>query len=125
MIIESYDLKTALEVILQFFPGIKPKRETRNCASKACLSNEKTSSSVFCRLRISDWLFHRPALSIGQKTKLSLLRSSLSSFRFIFTSAVCLWSHFSCEIASLDRTGIELLGPAAVEGVCGWERLKL
>ena len=28
----------------------------------------------FCRLGISDWLFHRPALSIGQKTELSLLR---------------------------------------------------
>ena len=40
MIIESDDFKTALEVVLQLFPGIKLKRENRNCASKACLSNE-------------------------------------------------------------------------------------
>ena len=59
VIMESDDFKTALEVALQFFPGIKLKRENRNCSSKACLSNEKTSSSGFCRLRISDWLFHR------------------------------------------------------------------
>ena len=50
--------------------GAPLKRGNRNCASKACLSNEKTSSSGFCRLGISDWLFHRPALSIGQKTVL-------------------------------------------------------
>ena len=74
MIIESDDFKMALEVVLQFFPGVKLKGENRNCASKACLSNEKTSSSGFCRLGISDWLFHHPALSIGQKTELSLLR---------------------------------------------------
>ena len=37
---ESNDFKTALEVALQFFPGIKLKRENRNCASKACLSND-------------------------------------------------------------------------------------
>ena len=74
MIIESDDFKTALEVVPQFSPGIKLKRENTNCASKACFSNEKTSSSGFCRLGISDWLFHRPAPSIGQKTELSLLR---------------------------------------------------
>ena len=74
---ESDDFKTALEVALQFFPGIKLKRENRSCASKACLSNEKTSSSEFCRLGISNWLFHRPALSIGQKTELSLFSEGL------------------------------------------------
>ena len=74
VIMESDDLKTVLEVALQFFPGIKLKRENRNCASKACLPSEKMSSSGFCRLGISDWLFHHPALSIGQKTELSLLR---------------------------------------------------
>ena len=67
-------LQTTLEVALQLFPGIKRKRENRNCASKACLSNEKTSSSGFCRLWISDWLFHLPALSICQKMELCLLR---------------------------------------------------
>ena len=74
VIMESDDFKTTLEGALQFFPGIKLTRENRNCASKACLSNEKTSSSGFCQLRISHWLFHFPALSIGQKTELSLLR---------------------------------------------------
>ena len=71
---ERDDFKTTLEVALQLFPGIKLKRENRNCASKACLSNEKTSSAGFCRIGISDWLFHLPALSIGQKIELSLLR---------------------------------------------------
>ena len=37
---ESDDFKTALEIALQFFPEIKLKREDRNCASKACLSNK-------------------------------------------------------------------------------------
>ena len=74
VIMESDDAKTTLEVSLQFFPGIKLKRENRNCALKACLSNEKTSSSGFRRIGISDWLFYLPALSIGQKTELSLLR---------------------------------------------------
>ena len=59
---------------LQLFPGIKLKRENRNCASKACLSNKKTSSAGFCRIGMLDWLFHLPALSIGQKTERSLLR---------------------------------------------------
>ena len=54
VIMESDDFKTALEVALQFFPGIKLKRENRNCSSKACLSNETTSSSVFCPLGISE-----------------------------------------------------------------------
>ena len=49
---ESDDFKTALEVALQFFPGIQLKRENRNCASKALLLNEKTSSSGFCRLGV-------------------------------------------------------------------------
>ena len=40
VIIGSEDFKTALEVVLQFFPRIKLKRENRNCASKASLSNE-------------------------------------------------------------------------------------
>ena len=40
------DFKTALEVALQFFPGIKLKRENRNCASKACLLNEKTARDI-------------------------------------------------------------------------------
>ena len=120
---ESDDFKTALEVALQFFPGIKLKRENRNCASKACLSNEKTSSSGFCRLGISDWLFHRPALSIGQKTELSLFR--------VFVELLQLHFHKCClPLESLQlrdrypQTGIELLGQA-VEGVCGRERLKL
>ena len=47
VIMESDDFKTALEVALQFFPGIKLKRENRDCALKACLSSEKTSSSDF------------------------------------------------------------------------------
>ena len=47
VIMESEDFKTALVVALQFFPGIKLRRENRDCASKACLSNEKTSSSDF------------------------------------------------------------------------------
>ena len=74
VIMESDDFKTTLEVALQFFPGIKLKRENRNCASKACWSNEKTSFSGLCRLGTSDWLFHLPALSIGQKAELPLLR---------------------------------------------------
>ena len=57
VIMESDDFKMALEVVLQFSPGIKLKQENRNFASKACLSNEKMSSSGFCRLAISDWLF--------------------------------------------------------------------
>ena len=73
-IMESDDFKTALEVALQFFPGMKLKRDNRNFASKGCLSNKKMPSSGFCQLGISDQLFHRPALSIGQKTELSLLR---------------------------------------------------
>ena len=40
VIVESEDFKTALEVVLQFFPRIKLKRENRNCALKARLSNE-------------------------------------------------------------------------------------
>ena len=56
---EGDDFKTTLEVALQFFPGIKLKRENRNCASKACLSNETTSFSGFCRLGISDTLGSR------------------------------------------------------------------
>ena len=64
---DSWSRSTALS-------WIKLKRENRNCGSKACLSNEKTSSAGFCRIGISDWLFHLPALSIGQKTELSLLR---------------------------------------------------
>ena len=52
VIMESDDFKTILEVALQFFPGIQLKRENRNCASKACLSNEKISSSDFCRIGI-------------------------------------------------------------------------
>ena len=71
VIMESDDFKTTLEVALQFFPGIKLKRENRNCASKACLSNEKTSSSGFCRIRISDWLF-RPANSHGSAVGLTI-----------------------------------------------------
>ena len=85
---ESNDFKTTLEVALHFFPGIKLKRENRNCASKACLSNEKTSSSGFCRLGKSDWLFHLPALSIGQKTELSLLR--------VFVELLQLYFHKYC-----------------------------
>ena len=81
---ESDDFKTTLEVALQLFPGIKLKRENRNCASKACLSNEKTSSSSFCRIGMSDWLFHLPALSIGQKTELSLLRVFVELFQLNF-----------------------------------------
>ena len=93
VIMESDDFKTALEVVLQFFPGIKLKRENRNCASKASLSNEKTSSSGFCRLGISDWLFHRRALSIGQKTELSLLR--------VFVELLQLHFHKCCSKATL------------------------
>ena len=71
---ESDDFKTTLEVALQLSPGIKLKRENRNRASKAYLSNEKTSSAGFSRIEISDWLFHLPALSLDQKTEYSLLR---------------------------------------------------
>ena len=81
---ESDDFKTVLKVALQFFPGIKLKTENRNCALKACLSNEKKSSSGFCRIRISDWLFHPLALSIGQKTELSLLRVFVELLQFHF-----------------------------------------
>ena len=120
---ESDDFKMALEVALQLFPGIKLKRENRNCASKASLSNEKTSSSGFCWLGISGWLFHHRALNIGQKTELSLLR--------VFVELLQLHFHKCClSLESLQlrdrypRTGTELLGQV-VEGVCGRERLKL
>ena len=100
---ESDDFKTALVVALQFFPGIKLKRENRDCASKACLSNEKMSSSdLFCRLEISDWLFRLPALSIGQKTELSLLRVFAELLQLYFTDAACLWRHFR-DIVSLEQ----------------------
>ena len=54
---------------------------------------------VFIGLGYQTGLFNCPALSIGQKTEFSLLRVR----RVIFTSAACLWSHFSCEIASLKQ----------------------
>ena len=95
VIIKSDNFKTALEVALQFFPGIKLKRENRNCASKACLSNEKTSSSGFCRFGISDWLFHRPALSIGQKTIVSRGKTELSLLR-VFAELLQLHFHKCC-----------------------------
>ena len=85
---ESDDFKTTLEVALQLFPGIKLKRENRNCASKACLSNEKTSSAG--RIGISDWLFHLPALSIGQKTELSLLRVFVELLQLLHFHKCCL-----------------------------------
>ena len=99
---ESDDFKKALVVALQFFPGIKLKRENRTCASKACLANEKTSSSRFCRFGLSDWLFHLLALSIGQNTELSLLRVFAEVLQLHFTNAACLWSHFR-EIVSLEQ----------------------
>ena len=46
VIMGSDDFKKVLEVALQFFPGIELKRENRNCASKAFLSNEKTFLSA-------------------------------------------------------------------------------
>ena len=100
-IMESDDFKKALVVALQFFPGIKLKRENRTCASKACLANEKTSFSGFCRFGLSDWLFHLLALSIGQNTELSLLRVFAEVLQLHFTNAACLWSHFR-EIVSLE-----------------------
>ena len=83
---ESDDFKTTLEGALQFFPGIKLKRENRNCALKGCLSNEKTSSG-FVGLGYQtgySGLFHLPALSIGQKTELSLLRVLVELLQFHF-----------------------------------------
>ena len=68
---ESNDFKTTLEVALQLFPGIKLKRKNRNCGSKACLSNEKTSSAGFCRIGISGWLFHLPAYPGCQRSSRS------------------------------------------------------
>ena len=39
---ESDDFKMTLEVALQFFPGIKLKRENRNCARKpACQTKRR------------------------------------------------------------------------------------
>ena len=94
---------------------------------KPACQTKLTSSSGFCRVGTSDWLFHRPALSIGQKTKLSLLRVFVELLQVHFHKCCFLLQsrHFSCEIASLDRTGFELLGQAAAEDVCGRERLEL
>ena len=123
-IMESDDFKKALVVALQFFPGIKLKRENRTCASKACLANEKTSSSGFCRFGLSDWLFHLLALSIGMvRTQSSLCwGSSLRSFSFI--SQMLLAFGVTSERSLASNRNWSTIGQA-VEGVCGRERLKL
>ena len=120
---ESDDFKTALVVALQFFPGIKLEREKRTCASKVGLSNEKTSFSGFCRFVISDQLFHLPALSIGPKTELSLLRVFAEVLQLHFTNAACLWSHFRVIVGHEQelkyyRTGCRrCLWPGALEAI--------
>ena len=122
VIVESDDFKTALEVALQFFPGIKLKRENRNCASKPACQTKRHPPQVFVRSGYQTGYFHLLALSIGQKTELALLR--------VFVELLQLHFHKCClPMESLHlrdrwpRTGIELLGQA-VEGVCGRERLK-
>ena len=58
VIMESHDFKTALEVALQFFPGIKLKRENRNCASKACLQTISFPESSFSLTSGWKWSNH-------------------------------------------------------------------
>ena len=74
---ERYDFKTALEVAVQFFPGIKLnyKERTEIVPRKPAFQTKRRPPQVFAG--ISDWLFHRPALSIGQKTELSLFSEGL------------------------------------------------
>ena len=54
---------------------------------------------------ISGWLFHLRAPGIGQEREVSLLRAfaELLQLHFYRQSAACLWSHFSCEIATLKQ----------------------
>ena len=120
---ESGDFKTTLEVALQFFPGIKLKRENRDCASKACLSNKKRSSSGFCRLGLvfqgysssnsEYWSENRALFIEGLRwTPLASLTQVLLAFGVTSVAR---------SLASNRNWTTRM----SVEGVCCRERLKL
>ena len=121
---ESDDFKTALEVALQFFPGLNYKKGTEIVPRKPVCQTKRRPPQVFVGSgyqKLSDFYFHLPAPSIGQKTELSLSK--------VFVELLQLHHKCCLPLESLQfrdrypRTGIEL--GQAVEGVCGRERLKL
>ena len=116
VIMESDDFKTALEVALQFFPGIRVKRNTRNCASKPACQTKRRPHQVFVGSGYQTGYFIVQLWVLVRKQSSLCRGSPLSSFSFIFTSGACIWSHLASNRNWSTRTGCRrCLWPGTLE----------